>query len=251
MDATTVAVDLAKDVFEVATANRAGRILERKRLTRRQFEVFVDALPAGTDGRDGSLRDGALLGPPLSGARASRAAVAGPVREALRATQQDGPDGHRSPARSRAVCRDSARAGENARAASVAGAPSGAHAVAADPDGADQRAARDAARTRDAHRAGGPDGADEDAADLGRRRQRTARAAVPGAGARLRRGPRPGTTASRTSIANWRGSPRPTPSPSASSRFRASASSPRRRSSAPSRTFTRFAAPGILRAGSD
>ncbi|HEX9084722.1 MAG TPA: hypothetical protein VF836_08285 [Gemmatimonadaceae bacterium] len=29
MDATTVAVDLAKDVFEVATANRAGRILER------------------------------------------------------------------------------------------------------------------------------------------------------------------------------------------------------------------------------
>ena len=48
MDATTVAVDLAKDVFEVATANRAGRILERKRLTRRQFEAFVDALPVGT-----------------------------------------------------------------------------------------------------------------------------------------------------------------------------------------------------------
>ena len=48
MDATTVAVDLAKDVFEVATANRAGRIVERKRLTRRQFEAFVDALPAGT-----------------------------------------------------------------------------------------------------------------------------------------------------------------------------------------------------------
>ena len=30
-DATTVAVDLAKDVFEVALANRAGRIVERKR----------------------------------------------------------------------------------------------------------------------------------------------------------------------------------------------------------------------------
>ncbi len=49
MDATTVAVDLAKDVFEVATANRAGRIIERKRLTRRQFEAFVDGLPAGTE----------------------------------------------------------------------------------------------------------------------------------------------------------------------------------------------------------
>lgn len=49
MDATTVAVDLAKDVFEVAVANRAGRIMERKRLTRRQMERFVDTLEAGTE----------------------------------------------------------------------------------------------------------------------------------------------------------------------------------------------------------
>jgi transposase len=48
MDATTVAVDLAKDVFEVAMANQVGRILERKRVTRRQFEAFIDALPVGT-----------------------------------------------------------------------------------------------------------------------------------------------------------------------------------------------------------
>jgi transposase len=44
-----VAVDLAKDVFEVARANRAGRIFERKRLTRRQFERFIDELEPGTD----------------------------------------------------------------------------------------------------------------------------------------------------------------------------------------------------------
>jgi len=49
MDATTVAVDLAKDVFEVALANRVGRILDRKRLTRRQFDRFVEELPAGTE----------------------------------------------------------------------------------------------------------------------------------------------------------------------------------------------------------
>jgi transposase len=49
MDATTVAVDLAKDVFEVAVANQAGRIVERKRLTRRQFERFIDALSPGTE----------------------------------------------------------------------------------------------------------------------------------------------------------------------------------------------------------
>lgn len=42
MDATTVAIDLAKDVFQVAVANRAGRILERQRFTRRQFERVVD-----------------------------------------------------------------------------------------------------------------------------------------------------------------------------------------------------------------
>ena len=55
MDAMTVAMDLAKDVFEVAVANRAGRIVERKRLTRRQFERFIDALSGRDDGGDGGL----------------------------------------------------------------------------------------------------------------------------------------------------------------------------------------------------
>jgi transposase len=49
MDATTVAVDLAKDIFEVALANRAGRVIERKRLTRRQFDGFISSLAAGTE----------------------------------------------------------------------------------------------------------------------------------------------------------------------------------------------------------
>ena len=49
MDATTVAVDLAKDVFEVALANRTGRIMGRKRLTRRQFERCVDTLAPDTE----------------------------------------------------------------------------------------------------------------------------------------------------------------------------------------------------------
>lgn len=48
MDATTVAVDLAKDVFEVAVANRAHRIVDRRRLSRRQFETFIDGLVPGT-----------------------------------------------------------------------------------------------------------------------------------------------------------------------------------------------------------
>ena len=38
MDATTVAVDLAKNVFQLVTADRHWHILERARLSRAQFE---------------------------------------------------------------------------------------------------------------------------------------------------------------------------------------------------------------------
>lgn len=49
MAATTVAVDLAKDVCQVAIAHRDGHVVDRQRLTRRRFERFLDTLPAGTD----------------------------------------------------------------------------------------------------------------------------------------------------------------------------------------------------------
>ena len=48
MDAMTVGVDLAKDVFEVAVAKAPGRIGERRRLTRKAFDTWLSALPAGT-----------------------------------------------------------------------------------------------------------------------------------------------------------------------------------------------------------
>jgi transposase len=48
MHATTVAVDLAKDVFEIAIATSGGAVATRRRLTRRQFHRFVNALEAGT-----------------------------------------------------------------------------------------------------------------------------------------------------------------------------------------------------------
>ena len=37
MHATTVAIDLAKDVFELAFADSQSRIIERKRLSRNVF----------------------------------------------------------------------------------------------------------------------------------------------------------------------------------------------------------------------
>lgn len=45
MYSTTIAVDLAKSVFQVSVANDHGRILERHRLTRRQFERFLRDVP--------------------------------------------------------------------------------------------------------------------------------------------------------------------------------------------------------------
>ena len=42
MNATTAAIDLAKNVFQVALADSNGRVLEQHRLTRAQFEHFFD-----------------------------------------------------------------------------------------------------------------------------------------------------------------------------------------------------------------
>ncbi len=44
-DATTVAIDLAKDVFELAFGNGMGQIVERKRLSRRAFARCLENRP--------------------------------------------------------------------------------------------------------------------------------------------------------------------------------------------------------------
>jgi transposase len=43
---TTIAVDLAKSVFEVAVSNEPCRVCERKRLTRSQMAAFFANLTA-------------------------------------------------------------------------------------------------------------------------------------------------------------------------------------------------------------
>lgn len=45
MDTTTIGVDLAKSVFQVSMAGPGGRIVDRKRLSRRQFERFLSQQP--------------------------------------------------------------------------------------------------------------------------------------------------------------------------------------------------------------
>ncbi len=47
MNTRTIAIDLAKEVFEVAISHRAGRISERHRLSRSQFPQFMAQQPPG------------------------------------------------------------------------------------------------------------------------------------------------------------------------------------------------------------
>ena len=131
MDATTVAVDLAKDVFEVAVANHAQRIMDRKRLTRRQFESFIDCLATGTAvvmeacGR-------ARLGAALPGARARGAIDSGSVRAALRPTEPHCPHRYGSDARSGSLCRRDPGTGQDRRPAGPASPASRTQPVASD-----------------------------------------------------------------------------------------------------------------------
>ena len=145
MDATTVAVDLAKDVFEVALANRAGRIVGPPTADASAVRALRRHARGRNDGGDGGLRHGARLGSALSGARARRPAAPRAVRPALRPSQQDGSHRYRGHARSPPLRRHPAGPGQDVRAASAAGAASGAHAVAGDADQPRQRAARSAA----------------------------------------------------------------------------------------------------------
>ena len=41
MQGTTIAVDLAKSVFEVAVSHSPGKVSERRRLSRRRFRDFL------------------------------------------------------------------------------------------------------------------------------------------------------------------------------------------------------------------
>lgn len=48
MQHTTIAVDVAKSVFEVAVSHRPGRVSARHRLTRRRFARFLAEQPPAT-----------------------------------------------------------------------------------------------------------------------------------------------------------------------------------------------------------
>ena len=48
MNTTTIAVDLAKSVFQAHVANDAGHVVDKKRLTRHQFRKLLYTVPVST-----------------------------------------------------------------------------------------------------------------------------------------------------------------------------------------------------------
>jgi transposase len=79
--ATTAAIDLAKNVFQVALADSQGRVFKQHRLTRAQFErVLRQSLALAHD--HGSMRLGAPLGR-VFGARGIEVSLSGNVRARL------------------------------------------------------------------------------------------------------------------------------------------------------------------------
>jgi hypothetical protein len=64
---STIAVNAAKSVFEVAVSTRPGRVAARHRLTRPQFTPFRGHASAGHRAHGGAQHR-ALLGPPGPGA---------------------------------------------------------------------------------------------------------------------------------------------------------------------------------------
>ena len=76
MEHTTIAVDLAKSVFQVAVSHRPGHLDEERRLPRDRFLAFFAQHPPATIVLEG-MQVRALLGPPTPTVRARRAAPPG------------------------------------------------------------------------------------------------------------------------------------------------------------------------------
>jgi hypothetical protein len=65
MQSTTIAVDLAKNVFEIAISRQPGKVAERHRVSRaRLLPFFAELQPGNRVARSNRLRS--LLGPPAS-----------------------------------------------------------------------------------------------------------------------------------------------------------------------------------------
>jgi hypothetical protein len=93
MSTVTIAVDRAKNVFELVIANHAGRIRQRKRFSHSRFEQYGERRhPAASSWRRARAPSS---GDAISARATSPSFFCHRIREALPTPQQDGPLGLR------------------------------------------------------------------------------------------------------------------------------------------------------------
>src|SRR5262245_2260672 len=156
MDATTIGIDLAKEVFEVAMANDRWRVIKRERLTRPRFERLLKEHPAAhlileaCGSAHYWARTAQRLGHQVTLLPSQY------VRPYVRRQKTDRTDAEAMLEAARsggAEWRHSAGGREDGDAAGRVGAASDARPMDDDPDGTAQRHARPAAGTRHRDRA--------------------------------------------------------------------------------------------------
>ena len=85
----TIAVDLAKSVFEIGISEQPGRMEKTHRLGRARLLRFMAKQQRATILME-ACGSGSLLGPAIPGTGARSCAAAASLRPAVRVTQQDG-----------------------------------------------------------------------------------------------------------------------------------------------------------------
>jgi transposase len=88
MQSTTIAVDLAKSMFEVAVSQRPGKVAERHRLSRAQFSRFLAERAPATVVME-ACGTAHFWGSRGRRARSSRGPSPAACRASLRAAQRD------------------------------------------------------------------------------------------------------------------------------------------------------------------
>ena len=149
MEHTTIAVDLAKSVFQVAVSHQPGRVDDERRLSRDRFLEFFaqQPRPRSCSRRAGRRTTGRARLQPFG----HTVRLLPARRASVRAAQQDRPHRREGAARSRSERGDPPGARQDGRAPSDCVTPSPALHLARDPHRAAQHRPRAAARIRHLH----------------------------------------------------------------------------------------------------
>ena len=124
MKATTIGIDLAKNVFQIHGVDGHGKVVMKKQVKREQMAVFFANLPAALIGMEG-LQQCPLLGAQAAGDGTYRQADGATVRQTLCKNEQERRSGRRGDLRGSRPAEHALCADQEHRAAGSTVTPSG------------------------------------------------------------------------------------------------------------------------------